>query len=301
MPTLDEDRAIRLAAFRWLQTVTSEQGTVPRRILQEGFRWQGQRVPVIGPKGIFKPAVMALPLSVTTLPDGPYDDSFDDAGLLQYRYRGTDPEHPDNRGLRACMEHRVPLVHFLRVVPGAYLATWPVYVVEDLPSRLTFRIELEAATTGLARDAHIEVRETEKRYATVELRRRLHQATFRERVLSAYRERCAVCALRHRELLDAAHIIPDTEEHGTPEVRNGLALCRLHHAAFDRMFLAIRPDYVVEVRRDILEEEDGPMLVHGLQAMHGRRIILPSRRSHRPDRRRLEERYRRFLEEWPAR
>ena len=52
--------------------------------------------------------------------------------------------------------------------------------------------------------------------------RRLHQATFRERVLHAYRTSCAICRLRHRELLDAAHILPDGHPRGEPVVPNGL-------------------------------------------------------------------------------
>jgi len=68
---------------------------------------------------------------------------------------------------------------------------------------------------------------------------------FRQRVIRAYQERCALCSLRHRELLDAAHIAPDGQLEGEPAVSNGVALCKLHHAAFDRLFFAIRPDYVI--------------------------------------------------------
>ena len=52
---------------------------------------------------------------------------------------------------------------------------------------------------------------------------------------------------------------------GEPIVPNGLAPCKLHHAASNRPFLGIRPDLVIEVRRDIMDEADGPMLRHGLQ------------------------------------
>lgn len=53
--------------------------------------------------------------------------------------------------------------------------------------------------------------EARRKYITSSVRNRLHQRGFRERVLSAYKEQCALCRLRHRELLDAAHIIPDNE------------------------------------------------------------------------------------------
>ena len=93
-------------------------------------------------------------------------------------------------------------------------------------------------------------------------------AALRATVLHAYDTRCAVCALRHVELLDAAHIVSDREEAGIAAVRNGLALCKIHHAAFDSSVLGIRPDLVVEIRSDVLNEIDGPMLEHGLKGRH---------------------------------
>ena len=50
--------------------------------------------------------------------------------------------------------------------------------------------------------------ELKRSYAATEVQRRVHQAAFRERVLLAYRRRCAFCDLRHEELLDAAQINP---------------------------------------------------------------------------------------------
>ena len=58
----------------------------------------------------------------------------------------------------------------------------------------------------------------------------------------------------------------------------------------------MRPDYRIEVRQSVLQEEDGPMLLHGLKEMHERRILLPSQLSLQPDRDRLAQRYRAFRE-----
>jgi putative restriction endonuclease len=55
-------------------------------------------------------------------------------------------------------------------------------------------------------------------------------------------------------------------------VPNGLSLCSLHHAAFDRNILGITPDLLVDIRSDILEEIDGPVLVHGLQECQAKRF-----------------------------
>jgi hypothetical protein len=52
-------------------------------------------------------------------------------------------------------------------------------------------------------------------------------------------------------------------------------MCKLHHAAFDNFVLGITPDYEIRIREDVLDEIDGPMLLHGLQEMHGHRLIVP--------------------------
>lgn len=298
------DLQIRLAAFSWLRDLRTTYGEVlPRPILARGFQWNETRVPLLGPQGIFKPQVLPqIPLSITTTPKGSYDDHFGTDGLLRYAYRGTDPSHHDNVGLREAMRQRAPLVYFHGVVPSKYLAAWPVFIVGDEPDRLRFRVALDDAIHASEGIAEIEdqrvlaeaATEGRRAYVTATLRRRLHQQTFRQRVLRAYREQCALCRLKHQELLDAAHIIGDTEEDGEPIVTNGLALCKLHHAAYDRNFLAVRPDYIVEVRADVLAEEDGPMLLHGLKGLHHQGIELPRSVEMRPDPERLARRYERF-------
>lgn len=302
------DARVRAAAFDWLSEQVATYGDVlPRKILADGFTLDGARVPLVGPQGIFKPQVLQeVPLSVTTAPEGPYDDSFGSDGLLRYRYRGTNPAHPDNQGLRLAMQRRVPLAYFHGVVPGKYVAAWPVFVVGDDPSRLVFTIAVDDAgqvglsTTDASVALHDDIETGRRQYITAAVRQRLHQRAFRERVLEAYRYQCAFCRLRHEELLDAAHIIPDTEPEGEPIVRNGLSLCKLHHAAFDRHFLGLRPDFVVQVRPDILKEPDGPTLVHAIQALHGVRIALPRRSDLRPAGDLLQLRYQRFLKSTTA-
>ena len=44
-----------------------------------------------------------------------------------------------------------------------------------------------------------------------------------------------------------------------------MSLCRLHNAAFERMILRIRPDYIIRVRAEVLEEVDRTTLQHKLQ------------------------------------
>lgn len=302
MEQAGSDITIRREAFLWLESQVRVHGEVlPRPVLQDGFIFQGKQIRLIGPQGIFKPRFMELPISITTVQTGPYDDEFGYDGLLLYRYRGTDPGHRDNVGLRRAMQIGTPLIYFHRILPGKYLAAWPVFIVADNPSHLTFSVAVDKVQTGdlgiinsISDGFQLQEDVFRRSYVTREFRQRLHQSSFRERVLRAYRDQCALCRLRHRELLDAAHILPDTEPEGEPLVSNGLSLCKLHHAAFDRYFVGIREDYVVEVRPDILDENDGPMLIHGLQKIHGTRIIVPRITELRPNPEFLHIRYERF-------
>ena len=133
-----------------------------------------------------------------------------------------------------------------------------------------------------------------RRYVISYTKQRLHQSVFREKVINAYKEHWALCALKHRSLLDAAHIIPDSAEHGDAIVQNGLSLCKIHHAAYDQNILGVTPDYTIKIRSDILEEIDGPMLRYGLQELNNGKIYIPSAKNDRPDKNRLSVRYEKF-------
>ena len=300
----DHDERVRGVAFEWLAEQISIHGDVlPRTLLAEGLLLGENRVRFVGPQGIFKPAVMQIPLSITSAPGGPYDDAIGQDNLLRYKYRGRDPNHRDNVSLRVALQNSLPLVYFHGIVPdlrqGRYMTMWPVYAVNDSPTDLEFSFALDEAIHAdlfsQPRQGTAEIVAIRREYTMSVARQRLHQRVFRERVLKAYRHQCAFCRLRHSELLDAAHIIPDSEPEGEPVVSNGLALCRLHHAAFDRFFLGVSPDRIIQVRPDILGESDGPTLRHALQGLHGIRIILPISARDQPDVAFLARRYDRFL------
>lgn len=139
--TNSQDQRVRLEAFQYLEILSLEHGDVlPYWPLHEGFKFDGIRVPLLGPKGIFKPRILDLPLSITTAPSSPYDDSFSSDGLLHYKYMGTDPEHRDNVGLREAMKLRVPLIYLHGVIKGRYVVAWPVFIVKDDPKSLTFTV-----------------------------------------------------------------------------------------------------------------------------------------------------------------
>lgn len=297
---MNQDTAIRSYTFGWLPDQVAIHGEVlPRRpLLEQGFDYQGERVPLVGAQGIFKPRVMSIPLSIFSSPNGPYSDALSDDGFLLYKYRGTNPSHRDNVGLRNAHEQRIPLVYFLGIVPNRHLAVWPVYIIGDDPQSLTFKVAVDDQKLINYETSALSVAESDlarRNYLTTTVKQRLHQSEFREKVLHAYRTSCAFCHLKHRELLDAAHIIPDREPEGLPIVTNGLALCKLHHAAFDSFMIGIRPDYTIQVRGDLLNEFDGPVLQHGIKNLHGTKLIMPRTQALRPGKSFLEWRFEKFL------
>ena len=298
------DAQVRNAAFEFLKAECRRREAT---FSADGARRRGSStgaslVAMVGPQGIFKPAILPeLPLSITTAPvrgDGtaPYPDVVGNDGLLSYCYRGTNPQHHENVGLRLAFQRAVPLVYCHGVVRGKFAVVWPVYIVGDSPEELTFTVSVDERrfiSIGSIDPADQEAI-GRRRYITREVQSRLHQEGFRQRVIAAYRQHCAVCRLRHAELFEAAHILPDGHPKGEPVVANGLALCKLHHAAFDLNILGISPDYRVELRIHVLQEKDGPMLKHGLQGFHQTTIWTPGRPSWKPRPEFLEERYAAF-------
>jgi putative restriction endonuclease len=304
--SLNLERELRLAAFVSLRAILDKSGgVITREAMNTGFEFRGERIQFASERqGIWRPRQLgkdgaALSLVTVAVRKGVvprYDDQVgSDAGYFEYRYQGRDPGTWTNVAVRKAAALRLPLIYFYGVTPGLFEAFMPVYVSEDEPERLTFHLSVDAPGIGTGTLFTGGSEAPLKQYATVAAKRRIHQRRFRELVVAAYAGRCTICRLQRAELLDAAHILEDHDARGQPEVPNGLALCRIHHAAYDADILGISPDYLVHIRRDVLAEKDGPMLLHGLQEMDRARIGLPRVEGQRPRKDYLAERYSRFL------
>jgi putative restriction endonuclease len=213
--------------------------------------------------------------------------------VVDYQFMGTDPNSPDNRWLRDAMERKFPVIYFLGISPGWYQPIIPTFIVGWHPERL--RVDLAfGVIVGASAQATLPA-SPERRYALREIKARLHQASFRDAVLSAYRGRCAISHLPEPRLLDAAHIIMDADEQlGQPVISNGLPLTKLHYAAFDANLIGIDTDFRIHVSDRLLEIHDGPFLELGLKGIAGQLIELPRRSVDRPDRDRLALRFEEF-------
>ena len=295
---------MRVAAFECMRRLEEVYDHLTAAQLKAGFLFEGERIPVINPRrGIFKPQQMRYLLSIKTVFPKPgakiwYDDQhkvhrqiFEGDETIDYAFMGQDPNAADNRWLREAFEKQIPIIYFLGIAPGRYLAMFPAFIsgwdVTELKARITFGLPGQAALAAPENTL-------ERRYALRAVKQRLHQASFREAVITAYNGRCALSGLPESLLLDAAHIVEDKDERfGQPVVPNGIPLSKIHHAAFDAHLIGIDPDYRLHVSPRLLAQQDGPML-EALKRLKGATIHLPGRLKDRPDRDRLALRFERF-------
>lgn len=290
--SLSADLALRERIMERLSQLRDHSGGTVTRDQLTYFEIDGQQRRLVdASRGIWNPRDLNTTLSIISSPTGPYDDRQVDQGFFVYAYRAGSA-NGDNRKLRAAIEFGMPLILLHKLRAGLFVPIFPVFAIADDPAARHFLIALDESLRFIEHPQNLS--EPVKQYAEQVTRRRLHQPVFRASVIRAYETRCAVCHLQHGELLDAAHILPDSTEAGLPLVSNGLSLCKIHHAAYDQNLLGIRPDRVVEINKGLLEERDGPMLKYGLQQMHGTTISLPRRRIEQPNADALAWRYELF-------
>jgi putative restriction endonuclease len=307
MDPASHDAQLRQAAFDHVNRLaTLRDGVLDFADLAGGFEFGGERIPLINPqRGIFKPRQMEHLLSVKTVFPRRgarvwYDDQrevhrqiYAGDDVVDYSFMGTDPNSPDNRWLRDAMEQQIPVIYFLGTSPGRYQPMIPTFIVGWHPERLQVQLAFGALVGASAQASPPDA--PERRYALREVKARLHQASFRDAALTAYRGRCAISHIPEPRLLDAAHIVMDADEQlGQPIVSNGLPLTKLHHAAFDAHLIGIDADYRIHVSDRLLEIHDGPFLELGLKGIVGQVIQLPRRNEDRPDRDRLAIRFEEF-------
>lgn len=298
-----DERAFRESAFAWLRARILIKPALSREDLSH-FIFQGREFRLLGPyTGIWKPKEMSSAVAFSTgfysdENKRPYHDHMGSDGMLRYKWQGDDANHADQVALRTAMQRGDDLIYFVGVgYEGnrqVYDPVFPVRLVAEEPDRQQFVVSLGAEQSYAGADASAQVIEIAKKYNERLVKTRLHQPVFRTQVRLAYEYRCAVCRLPFVELLDAAHIKSDADG-GAAIVTNGLALCKIHHGAFDTNLMGISPDYKISIRQSVLETFDGPTLQHSLKEMDGEKLRqLPPRKEQLPDSDLLAERFEEF-------
>lgn len=277
---------------------------IPWNAIEQGFVLEGEKVFLANrARGIFKPKqlVRGLVSIKTTLPRSGrvniYSDKEQDEGFFRYSLQKGDPYSGGNKHLWEALEDKSPFVYFHAVAEGIYKAIWPCFVTAIHPE-LSYCEVVTSVQDQRHQDERFEyemLSDSEKRYAVRETKVRLHQAAFRESVLAAYDHRCAISRLPVVRLLEAAHIIPDSDTNSTASINNGISLSRIHHKAYDANLLGISADFQIIVGDQLLKSKTG-VLLDAIVDCHKRNLILPKNISLRPDRDLLESRFKQFKE-----
>ncbi|MDR6144345.1 putative restriction endonuclease [Sphingomonas sp. SORGH_AS870] len=114
--------------------------------------------------------------------------------------------------------------------------------------------------------------------------RLLRDRKFSKKVLNAYHHGCAMCGVQ-LGLLDAAHILPVGHPDSTDRTRNGVALCALHHRAYDHSLVTFDETF------DILVSVEGVAKLTASKRAGGEKgfrdalqakLTLPTVPGHRP-------------------
>jgi hypothetical protein len=256
--------------------------------------------------GIYKPVWSNYALSVVMKLGSPYehkDDVIyleDGRWLMTYSPRSGGLEHSDNRSLIKCMEDKIPICVFKQItdkrnkkygstykVLGLGLITGyeeksDVFIVESadqsilddvtsvIPEEETrYEVKLYA---NLTNEFQPFVREGKANYTINSAKR---DKVFRQIILKEYDFTCAVCEMKfllgNLFEVTASHIV-SKKDNGTDDPRNGLALCRTHHWAFDVGIFSLSDNYEMLLSPSLVKAETRNF---DLLNLKGKRISLP--------------------------
>lgn len=112
----------------------------------------------------------------------------------------------------------------------------------------------------------------------VVVKQRVNQSFFRSSVLSSYNFACCISGVGNPQLLDACHIVDwaDDEANRTNPC-NGLSMTPLFHRAYDKLFIAITPDYKIVISEEMIERTEKDDFKAYLNGLNGKEITLPSK------------------------
>jgi putative restriction endonuclease len=141
--------------------------------------------------------------------------------------------------------------------------------------------DIEREKSELEREIQSEPELTEDETRYVETRRRARDRAFTELVRGAYENTCAVCGSQRESPngnpeVEAAHIYP-LSEGGRNDVRNGVALCKLHHWCFDSGWFSFTDDHTIIVAE--IPERNG---YHEFMRLDGESLTLPDNEDTHP-------------------
>lgn len=178
----------------------------------------------------------------------------------------------------SCTDYRLELLH--QKTPQHEAALWLAGtrrwgVLDTCKVPESFSIELEIALAHeVERESEDFVLFDDALGINVSVVKRVARSlAFRKGVLIQYANRCAVCSIGLQTPaglyeVEAAHVVPRSEW-GADDVRNGLALCRMHHWAFDAGLFGVGDDLRVFVPPSVTAIPANKSLA----VLHGKKIL----------------------------
>ena len=175
------------------------------------------------------------------------DDLFEDGIIYHYpdTNRGKSFDEGEINSVKKCREYDIPLFVIshsenntsLRDVRLGWVEMWYDNAKEFL---ISFSKQDNQSEQSLLNDSTFSAFDKTKTKKTTKISVRINQGRFRLSVLNRYGCECAVCYVKNAKLLDAAHLVGKSNN-GSDDPRNGIVLCKNHHAAFDKGLFYINP------------------------------------------------------------
>lgn len=181
-----------------------------------------------------------------------------------------------------------PLIKKLKFIKdplewGTYLQGSIRKISEDDYITIVQPDELETqALKEILKKSESEMPKLTEESPAIEVKRKARAAAFREKTRDIYDYSCAVCGKRrfsrfnHPEV-ESSHIYPK-KRNGSDDLRNGIALCKLHHWAFDKGLFSIRDDYLIIVEDRIKNNKN----YEEISQFENHKITLPKDQKYNP-------------------
>jgi putative restriction endonuclease len=160
-------------------------------------------------------------------------------------------------------------------------------------SRISF-LSTKSKGTGYLHDQEdFILNEPEVRYKRVIINTEedifVRNGLFKRLVPKIYNNQCSFSGMQlsstfGHNFVDACHIVPFSLTHND-KVTNGISLCPNLHRALDRGLVSISNDYTILISKHLIENEKH---AYSLKSLEGRRILLPSKEIHYPERQAIE-------------
>lgn len=154
-------------------------------------------------------------------------------------------------------------------------------LIHGIDNKEVSQEDIEREKSELAQAVESEPPLTEEHTEYVETRRKARDSAFRELVRDTYNNTCAVCGSQRESPdgdpeVEAAHVYPHSEG-GSDDIRNGVALCKLHHWAFDSGWLSLTNNHEIIVAK--ASNKNG---YHEFKQIEGQLLRLPDNEDTHP-------------------